>query len=103
MEYLEFRRILIYSQASTTILSQLLEPQARERLSRVNMVRPERAKAVETYITKLAQTGQLKRKMTEQEIVEILNGIARDEDKQNETKIVFTRKNDLSDNEDFFD
>lgn len=92
----------------SSLLSQLLEPQAKERLSRVNMVRPDRAKAVENYIAKLAQTGQLRRKMTEPEIVEILNGIARDQEQQNQTKIVFDRKNgggglDSDDDDDFFD
>lgn len=74
------------------------------------MVRPDRAKAVEEYIMKLSQTGQLRRKMTEQELVQILNGIARDEEGLKETKIIFDRKNAANsyageddDDDDFFD
>lgn len=54
----------------------------------MNLVRPDRAKAVEQYIIRLAQSGQVRRKLGEDDIVEILNGIARDQQKQNETKIV---------------
>lgn len=51
-------------------------------------MRPDRAKAVEQYIIRLAQSGQVRRKLGEDDIVEILNGISRDQQKQNETKIV---------------
>ncbi|CCH43083.1 hypothetical protein BN7_2630 [Wickerhamomyces ciferrii] len=76
------------SQHLSAALDQVLEPEARARLSRVNLVRPDRAKAVEQYIIRLAQSGQIRRKLDEESIVEILNGIARDQNKQNETKIV---------------
>jgi programmed cell death protein 5 len=83
-------------------LDQVLEPNARERLSRVNLVRPERARAVEQYIVKLVQSGQIRRKLGESDIVEILDGLARDESKRNETQIVFSRKQ-VDDDDDFFD
>lgn len=87
------------------MLDKLLEPEARARLSRVNLVRPERARAVEQYVVRLAQSGQVRRKLTEGDIVEILDGLARDEQKRNETKIVFSRKNVAAsdDEDDFFD
>lgn len=76
------------AQGLSAALDQVLEPEARARLSRVNLVRPDRAKAVEQYIVRLVQTGQVRRKLGEEDIVEILNGVARDQQKQNETKIV---------------
>ncbi|ODQ62686.1 hypothetical protein WICANDRAFT_60743 [Wickerhamomyces anomalus NRRL Y-366-8] len=94
------------AQGLSAALDQVLEPEARARLSRVNLVRPDRAKAVEQYIIRLAQSGQVRRKLGEDDIVEILNGIARDQQKQNETKIVFSRKqtaNESEDDDDFFD
>ncbi|ODV76265.1 Sdd2p [Cyberlindnera jadinii NRRL Y-1542] len=96
-------------------LGQVLEPSARERLSRVNMVRPDRARAVEQYIMRLVQSGQVRQKIQEDDIVQILNGLARDEAKRNETKIVFSRRdksssytasqadNEDEDEDDFFD
>ncbi|ONH68884.1 Programmed cell death protein 5 [Cyberlindnera fabianii] len=95
------------SSGLSAALDQVLEPAARERLSRVNMVRPDRAKAVEQYIMRLAQSGQVRRKLGESDIVEILNGLARDEQKKNETTIVFSRKqtalDEDDDDDDFFD
>lgn len=73
-------------------------------------MRPDRAHAVEGYIQQLASRGQITHKITEHEIVEILNGIARDEKRKNDTKIIFDRREtaaDLSNGEDseddFFD
>lgn len=86
---------------SSGVLSQVLEPSARERLSRVRIVRPDRADAVENYIVKLVQMGQVSRKLTEDDVVEILDGLSRDEKKQGQTKIVFNRRDD--DDDDFFD
>lgn len=85
-----------------TILSQLLEPSARERLSRVRIVRPDRAEQVEQYLVKMASSGALNRRVGEKDIVEILDSLSRDEKKQ--TKIVFDRRVAEDDDEDdFFD
>ncbi|SCU89455.1 LANO_0D04984g1_1 [Lachancea nothofagi CBS 11611] len=96
----------------------LLQPQALERLSRVSLVRPDRVRAVEAYLQQLAARGQISRKVTEEEIVEILNGVARDENRKNNTKIIFDRRDqfpvdganaaksvtdDDDDDDDFFD
>ena len=89
-----------------SMLSQILETNARERLSRVRIVRPDRADAVEQYIIKLAATGNITRKLSENDIVEILDGISRDEKKQTQSKIVFDRRTtniDSDDDDDFFD
>lgn len=79
------------------------------------MVRPERAQTVEQYLQRLISAGSVSvsRKISEQDIVSILNGIARDEQKRNDSKIIFQRKStDLPDSsqtrveesdDDFFD
>lgn len=69
-----------------------LLPQALERLSRVSLVRPDRAKAVEQYLTQIISQGALTHKVTEEEIVQILHGVAREQNKKNETKIIFDRR-----------
>ncbi|CCE83756.1 Piso0_004343 [Millerozyma farinosa CBS 7064] len=88
-----------------SMLSQILEPSARERLSRVRIVRPDRADAVEQYIIKLASMGSLGRRLSEDDVVEILEGLTRDEKKHTNNQIVFDRKTtDFDDDEDdFFD
>ncbi|SGZ53497.1 CIC11C00000004796 [Sungouiella intermedia] len=85
-----------------TVLSQVLEPSARERLSRVRIVRPDRAEQVEQYLMKLIQMGSITRKLGENDIVEILESLSRDEKKQ--TKIVYERRGTEDDeDDDFFD
>lgn len=69
-----------------------LLPQALERLSRVSLVRPDRAKAVEQYLTQIISQGSLTHKVTEEEIVQILHGVAREQNRKNETKIIFDRR-----------
>lgn len=89
-----------------SMLSQILETSARERLSRVRIVRPDRADAVEQYIIKLATMGNITRKLSENDIVEILDGISRDEKKQTQSKIVFDRRAtsaESDEDDDFFD
>ncbi|CCE62571.1 hypothetical protein TPHA_0C04210 [Tetrapisispora phaffii CBS 4417] len=79
-------------------IASFLEPQALERLSRVSLVRPERAQAVEMYIKQLLGSGQLSHKISEDEIVQILNGIAREQKKKNDVKIIFNRREQNYDN-----
>lgn len=85
--------------SGSSTLAPFLEPQALERLSRVSLVRPERAAAVETYLKRIISSGQLKHKINENEIVQILNGISKQENSQTESRIIFERK----DNTDPFD
>ncbi|CUS20574.1 LAQU0S01e09736g1_1 [Lachancea quebecensis] len=80
------------SAAEADAVAALLQPQALERLSRVALVRPERARAVEAYLQQLAARGQLSHKVSEPEIVDILNGVARDEQRRSTTRIIFDRR-----------
>ncbi|EMG48830.1 hypothetical protein G210_0536 [Candida maltosa Xu316] len=98
-------------QAAEAVLARVLETEARERLSRVRIVRPDRAQAVENYILKLYQMGQIRQKLTEKDVVQILDGISRDTQQKQQTKITFDRKNTVDfddddgdeDDDDFFD
>lgn len=90
-----------------TILNRILTNEARERLSRVKIVRPDRAQAVENYIIKIYSMGQIHQKLGEKDIVQILDGLSRDSQQKQQTKITFNRKNiaadDDEDDDDFFD
>lgn len=91
-------------QMKTSMLAQILEPSARERLARVRIVRSDRADAVEQYLVKLASTGSLQRKVSEGDLVDILDSLLRDEKKQTLSKIVFDRRVTAEEEEDdFFD
>ncbi len=58
--------------ARQALLRQILEPEARERLARLKLVRPEVAQAVENQLIILAQSGRLMRKISDDELKEIL-------------------------------
>lgn len=75
-----------------SILSQILEPEAKERLNRVRMVKPERVLSVENYLVRLFQSGGIRSKVGGEDIVDILDKIAKEERKTNTTRIKFERR-----------
>ena len=89
--------------AVDSFLIPFLQPEAMERLSRVAMVRPDRAAAVENYLSQLISTGQVQHKVSEAEIVQILNGVSKEQQKRSETKIIFERKRDNMLEDDLYD
>lgn len=100
------------NEAMASLLSQILEPSAQERLSRVALVRPERVRAVEQYLVQSFQSGAIRNKLKEADIVSILASIGRDEQRKHETRIIFNRREYAEENhrdaqndseDDFFD
>ncbi len=69
----EEERRLEEEAARQAILRQILEPEARERLARLKLVRPELAEAVENQLIMLAQSGRLGRMITDTELKSILS------------------------------
>ncbi|MFX1518877.1 MAG: DNA-binding protein [Promethearchaeota archaeon] len=69
------------------ILRQILTPEARERLNRIKIVKPELADAVELQLIQLAQAGRLGSVLTDDQLKTILRRLT---DKQRDIKI--TRK-----------
>ncbi len=59
--------------ARQALLRQILEPEARERLARIKLVRPELAEAVENQLIILAQSGRIGRMITDEELKSILS------------------------------
>ena len=67
------------------ILRAILEPEAKERLSRLKLAHPDLAEAVENQLIMLAQSGRLNQRITDEMLVEILRRVA---PKKRETKII---------------
>ncbi|KAI8814818.1 PDCD5-related protein [Cladochytrium replicatum] len=80
------------------MLVQILSNEARERLSRVSIVKPEKARAVEDYLLKLAQSRQLSGKVAEGQLIELLEQISNQG--KTENKIVYNRRRSDSDDDD---
>jgi len=77
------------AEARQSILSQILEPEAADRLGRIRMVKESRAADVENRLITLARSGQLRAKVTEEQLKELLNAVA---EKKEEEKIVVSRR-----------
>lgn len=58
--------------AMDRILQQILDPEARERLTRIRMSRPDLADAVARQLVTLAQGGRLARRLTDEDLRALL-------------------------------
>ncbi|EJF62637.1 hypothetical protein DICSQDRAFT_160966 [Dichomitus squalens LYAD-421 SS1] len=55
------------------LLATVLEPAARERLARIALVSSDRARQVEALLLRMAQTGQLRGRVSEEQLIELLD------------------------------
>ena len=71
------------------ILRQILTPQARDRLANIKMARPEFAEGLENQLIALAQSGQIRGQVTEEQLIDILKKL---QSGKREKTIEFKRK-----------
>lgn len=90
------------AEARQSILNQILHPEAADRLGRIRMVKESRATDVENRLIMLAQSGQLRQKVTEDQLKDLLNAVAENNQKQEE-KIVVNRRKAWEDEDDDLD
>ncbi|KAF9532294.1 PDCD5-related protein [Crepidotus variabilis] len=85
------------------LLATVLESAARERLSRIAMVSPERSKQIETILLRMAQSGQLRGRVSEQQLVDLLDQMEEAQGKSSSKKstIVYQRRKGFDDDIDF--
>ena len=57
------------------ILDQILDSAASDRLKRLNLVRKDKARAVEDSLVKAAMSGQLKNKVTDEQLIQMLEQV----------------------------
>ena len=74
-----------YELQKRAILRAILEPEAKERLSRLKLAHPEIAEAVENQLIYLAQAGKIQSKITDKMLVEILKRV---QPRKRETRII---------------
>lgn len=58
------------------VLKSILTPEARSRLSNIKMARPEFAAQIEALLIQLAQAGQVKQRITDEQLKEILRRLS---------------------------
>ncbi|KAG5974076.1 hypothetical protein E4U58_003676 [Claviceps cyperi] len=84
-------------EARQHILNQILHPEAADRLGRIRLVKEQRATDIENRLIMLAQTGQVRQKVTEAQLKDLLNAVA---DNKEEEKIVVSRRKGWADDDD---
>ena len=72
------------------ILSQVLDQNARARLSNIAVAKPEKAKMLENTIINMARFGQITGKLTDEQLKTLLNRMS--EQTHKETKVNFDRR-----------
>ncbi|HJJ42358.1 MAG TPA: DNA-binding protein [Methanocorpusculum sp.] len=55
-----------------SVLMQVMEPEARERLNTIRLTKPDFASAIEQQIVALAQSGRLRQKITDEQFKNLL-------------------------------
>ncbi|KAJ3999258.1 PDCD5-related protein [Lentinula boryana] len=83
------------------MMATVLDNGARERLSRISLVSPERSRQIETILLRMAQSGQLKGRVSENQLIELLDQMESAEGKTTtkQSKIVFQRRKDFDDDD----
>jgi len=80
------------AEARSSILSNILLPEAAERLGRIRLVKASRASDVEERLILLAKSGQLRSKVTEEQLKELLGAMAESERGREGSDIVISRR-----------
>jgi len=87
-----------------TVMTQILDPQARERLSRIQLVRPERARGLQELLVRMARSGQLRGRVTDEQLLSLLDQVAAAEGgasgAQAKSKITVSRRRDKTHSDD---
>ncbi|KAF2997435.1 hypothetical protein E8E13_006077 [Curvularia kusanoi] len=73
------------------MLSQILTPEAADRLGRIRLVKESRATDIENRLIMLARTGQIRQKVSEDQLKDILGAVAEQSEKE-ESRIVVNRR-----------
>jgi programmed cell death protein 5 len=74
-----------------------LTPEAADRLGRIRLVKASRATDVESRLIMLARQGQIRQKVTEEQLKDLLGAVA--ENEATEQKITVTRRKGWDDDD----
>ena len=90
----------ILADARASILSQILFPDAADRLHRIRMVKESRATEVENRLIFMVRSGQLRERVTEEQLKQLLGAMNESNEKESEGKIVVNRRRTALDDDD---
>ncbi|KAG8759762.1 hypothetical protein FRC14_005035 [Serendipita sp. 396] len=83
------------------MIATVLESDARERLNRIGLVNPQLSTRVEQILVRMAQTGQIRGRVSEQQLIGLLDQADGQQSASAPKKgaIVFQRRKDLDDDD----
>lgn len=89
------------AQMKREMMATILDQDARERLNRIALVNPQLSKQVETILVRMAQTGQLRGRISENQLIGLLDQAdgAHSPTTAKKGAIVFQRRKDLDDDD----
>ncbi|EJD46066.1 DNA-binding TFAR19-related protein [Auricularia subglabra TFB-10046 SS5] len=71
------RQAAQHEQMKRDILATVLDSAARERLARIALVSPQRSSQIEAILVRMAQTGQLRGRVSEEGLIGLLEQVCR--------------------------
>lgn len=84
------------------MISQILTPEAADRLGRIRMVKAERAEDLENRLIMLARSGRLPGRVSDAQLVDLIEAV-NENTKKAEPSIKFQRRKGAYDSDDDFD
>ena len=92
------------AEARASLLAQILDASAADRLSRIRLVNASHATSVEDQLMMLARTGQLRQRVTEEQLKELLGAVAEQKRERDRVgKVVVSRRKGADDDDDLED
>ncbi|WFD20239.1 hypothetical protein MCAP1_002483 [Malassezia caprae] len=89
------------------LLSQILESDAKERLSRIALVKPQKASAISDILLQMARSGQVRQRVSEEQLIMLLDQVDQVGANESANKITLTwqvtRKKTFDDDDDDWD
>jgi len=93
------KQVQAQQDAKNSILSQILDQSARARLNTLSLGKPEKGRMVEDMLVRMAQSGQIRNKISESDFIGILESVNA-QLPQNSTSVKFDRRRAAFDSDD---
>jgi len=84
------------------MLASIMRPEAKQRLARIALVKPDKARGIENMLLMQAQTGRLTEKISEGQLIQLLEQV--NQSTKDKTKVTIQRRKNVldDDNDDDF-
>ncbi|CAD7698108.1 unnamed protein product [Ostreobium quekettii] len=80
------------------MLASIMQPEAKQRLARIALVKPDKARGIENMLLMQAQTGRLTEKISEGQLIQLLEQV--NQSTKDKTKVTIQRRKNVLDDDD---